>query len=175
MLTIFVISIHSLELAVVMFSIAIGYTNWGIVWGFFGHPDHCVGAFGVPFTGDRMSQHLLQFISFMLDLLTSFLHGFDRFVINYALETKSLCSNELYAESNGTKCLQTPNGKINIFQNSTLPKKMSLPFVRNRSIQSAFFVRRRWTSLRERYPCCIYYLWTCMDFYDCCIYFEENR
>lgn len=101
-----------LELSVVLLSIVIGYTNWGITWGFFGHTDHCVGAFGVPFKDDKLSHYLLYFFTAILTFVTQLLHGFDRFVLKYAFEAQtSMCSINLFLESNGTKCLQTPNGK----------------------------------------------------------------
>lgn len=99
-----------LELFAVILTLLLGYIKWGLIWGFFGEPQGCIGIFWNSF-------HDIEFFQVCLGMRTEFLHEFlalvlkkfDEFVIRWAYDLQSLCTKSLYEESNGMKCFLAPH------------------------------------------------------------------
>ena len=98
-----------LESTVVLITLFVGYMKWGIIWGFFGRPDYCLGFFNVPFKGPYISSPLLKFFrQGMLTPIASLLQGYDSMFVRYG-RVNIMCTPTMLEESDGLKCFETPN------------------------------------------------------------------
>mmetsp|Transcript_26844 Transcript_26844/g.41633 ORF Transcript_26844/g.41633 Transcript_26844/m.41633 type:complete len:703 (+) Transcript_26844:97-2205(+) len=99
-----------LESAVVLITFFVGSMKWGIIWGFFGRPDYCLGALNIPFKSHESlhSPILKVFRQCLLTPIASLLQGYDSLFVRYGRKN-IMCSPTTLEESDGLKCFETPN------------------------------------------------------------------